>query len=106
MQPIVPIDEAEGFDHYEVLIRYRDRAGEIVPPGDFLPPAERYNLIERIDSWVVSNVIGWLKDNPGMDQKVMFSINLSGRSISSQTFHKFLRETLIASNVNLAGPVF
>jgi len=106
VQPIVPIDEAEDFDHYEVLIRYRNRAGEIVPPGDFLPPAERYNLIERIDSWVVSAIIRWFQDNPGMDQKVMFSINLSGRSISSQTFHKFLRESLIESNINLGALCF
>jgi len=106
VQPIVPIDEAENLDHYEVLIRYRNRAGEIVPPGDFLPPAERYNLIERIDSWVVSTIIRWFQDNPGMDQKVMFSINLSGRSISSQTFHKFLRESLIESNINLGALCF
>jgi EAL domain-containing protein (putative c-di-GMP-specific phosphodiesterase class I) len=36
----------------------------------------------------------------------MFSINLSGRSISSQSFHKFLRESLIESNINLAALCF
>jgi diguanylate cyclase (GGDEF)-like protein/PAS domain S-box-containing protein len=106
VQPIVPIDDTEEFDHYEVLIRYRSPDGKIVPPGDFLPPAERYNLIERIDCWVVSSIIRWFQDNPGMDQKVMFSINLSGRSISSQTFHKFLRETLSESNINLGALCF
>ncbi len=106
IQPIVPIDEAEECDHYEVLIRYRDRGGKIVSPGDFLPPAERYNLIERIDSWVVSKVIRWLEEHPGMDQKVMFSINLSGRSISSQTFHRFLLDSLVATKVDLQALCF
>lgn len=106
VQPIVPIDRDEDYNHYEVLIRYRHRDGNIVSPGDFLPPAERYNLIERIDSWVVTRIIRWLEDNPGMDKEVMFSINLSGRSISSQTFHQFLRDSLIATSVNLNALCF
>jgi EAL domain-containing protein (putative c-di-GMP-specific phosphodiesterase class I) len=106
VQPIVGIDQADKHAHYEVLIRYRDHDGNIIAPGQFLPSAERYNLIERIDSWVVSTVIQWFQKNPTMDQKVMFSINLSGRSISSQTFHNFLRETLIASNVDMRALCF
>ena len=106
VQPIVPIDYTDSYDHYEVLIRYRDEDGNIIEPGHFLPPAERYNLIERIDCWVVGSVIKWLQENPSMDQKVMFSINLSGRSISSQTFHNFLREALISSNVDMRALCF
>jgi EAL domain-containing protein (putative c-di-GMP-specific phosphodiesterase class I) len=106
VQPIVAIDQADQHSHYEILIRYRDHEGNIIPPGHFLPSAERYNLIERIDVWVVSTVIQWFQDNPGMDQKIMFSINLSGRSISSQTFHNFLRETLSASNVDMRALCF
>ena len=106
VQPIVGIDHADKHAHYEVLIRYRDQDGNIIAPGQFLPSAERYNLIERIDCWVISTVIEWFQKNPTMDQKVMFSINLSGRSISSQTFHNFLRETLIASNVDMRALCF
>jgi diguanylate cyclase (GGDEF)-like protein/PAS domain S-box-containing protein len=106
VQPIVGIDQADQHTHYEVLIRYRDQDGNIIAPGHFLPSAERYNLIERIDSWVVSTVIRWFEDNPGMDEKIMFSINLSGRSISSQTFHNFLRQALIASNVDMRALCF
>ena len=106
VQPIVPIDHTEAYDHYEVLIRYRDHDGNIIAPSHFLPPAERYNLIERIDCWVVGSVISWLQENPSMDQKIMFSINLSGRSISSQTFQNFLREALISSNVDMRAFCF
>ncbi len=101
-QPIVPIDESDDYAHYEVLIRYRNADGEVIQPGDFLPPAERYNLIERIDCWVVSNVLRWLEKNPPAANKIMFSINLSGRSIGSKTFHNFLRETLSASKVDMS----
>ena len=101
-QPIVSIDDTDDYAHYEVLIRYRSPDGSIITPGEFLPPAERYNLIERIDCWVVSSVIRWLEENASVDHKIMFSINLSGRSIGSKTFHNFLRDTLIASNIDMS----
>ena len=106
VQPIVSINRDEKHTHYEVLIRYRGADGKIISPNDFLPPAERYNLIERIDCWVVSNVLAWLKENQQLVQDVMFSINLSGRSIGSQTFHKFLRESLVASEVKMSSLCF
>jgi len=106
VQPIVSIDRDEKHTHYEVLIRYRSADGSIICPGDFLPPAERYNLIERIDNWVVSNVIAWLQEHQHKLSDVMFSINLSGRSIGSQTFHKFLRESLEASSIKMSSLCF
>ena len=106
VQPIVSIDRDEKHTHYEVLIRYRSADGSIISPGDFLPPAERYNLIERIDNWVVSSVIAWLQEHQHELGEVMFSINLSGRSIGSQTFHKFLRESLEASSINMNSLCF
>ena len=102
VQPIVSIDREEKFTHYEVLIRYRSPLGTIVSPNDFLPPAERYNLIERIDRWVVSRVIAWLEENQASVAGVMFSVNLSGRSIGSQTFHKYLHQTLTASSIDMS----
>jgi len=106
VQPIVSMDKDEKHAHYEVLIRYRSADGSIISPGDFLPPAERYNLIERIDIWVVSNVIAWLQEHQHNLGDLMFSINLSGRSIGSQTFHKFLRESLETSNVKMSSLCF
>ena len=106
VQPIVSIERDTEHTHYEVLIRYRSADGRIISPNDFLPPAERYNLIERIDSWVVTNVLAWLEENQHLLSNVMFSINLSGRSIGSQTFHKFLRESLEASDINMSSLCF
>jgi diguanylate cyclase (GGDEF)-like protein/PAS domain S-box-containing protein len=106
VQPIVSIEREENYTHYEVLIRYRSADGRIISPGDFLPPAERYNLIERIDKWVVTNVIAWLEEHQYRLADVMFSINLSGRSIGSQTFHKFLREILAASSIKMNSLCF
>ncbi|MEM7564303.1 MAG: EAL domain-containing protein [Pseudomonadota bacterium] len=106
VQPIVSIDRDDQRTHYEVLIRYRGRDGTIISPNDFLPPAERYNLIERIDSWVVSNVLGWLQKNREQIGDVMFSINLSGRSLGSQTFHRFLYDSLSECDIDMSSLCF
>jgi PAS domain S-box-containing protein len=51
-QPIIDLRTGETVQE-ELLIRMLDREGEIVPPGDFLPAAERYGLIGDIDQWVL-----------------------------------------------------
>ena len=57
LQRIQSVDNQEiASDHYEVLIRMVDKNGETIPPGAFLPAAERFNLIGSIDAWVIENV--------------------------------------------------
>jgi len=51
-QPV--IDLATGATvQYELLIRLRDRDGQLIPPLAFLPTAERCGLIAEIDQWVI-----------------------------------------------------
>src|SRR5262249_435849 len=47
---------ARGENHYEVLVRMIDRAGNVVPATGFMPAAERYNLLTSIERWVVSSL--------------------------------------------------
>ncbi|MEM7562898.1 MAG: EAL domain-containing protein [Pseudomonadota bacterium] len=87
-QPIVAFD-GESSHHYELLIRMLDDQGNIIPPGAFLPAAERYNLMEKLDTWVISNACQILAENPGFVERVNFiSINLSGASITNYLFQQ------------------
>ncbi len=90
-QLIVPIsDEQEGL-HFETLIRYRDEKGNIIPPGAFLPAAERYNLAPALDKWVISNLFNWLAEHPTfLDQLSLCSVNLSGLSMSDESMLSFI----------------
>ena len=87
-QPIVSVAPREGIHFGEILLRLEDRNGRLVPPGAFIPAAERYNLMPRIDRWVLRNVVaelgrnGWARN--GKD--ICFSINLSGQSIGDRGF--------------------
>ncbi|MBT5229501.1 MAG: EAL domain-containing protein [Methylococcales bacterium] len=99
-QKIMPITAQEDTrDHFEVLIRMEGEAGELVPPGAFLPAAERYNLITNVDQWVVTALFNWLSTNEHKDN-ILCSVNLSGNTIGSEPFIQFLEESFIKYDVD------
>ena len=75
--------------HFEVLLRLRESNGLLVPPGAFLPAAERFHLATRIDRWVVRKAFDWMRvaQDDGVDVDMM-SINLSGQSLGDRAFHR------------------
>lgn len=85
-QAIVPLGSSTD-QHYEFLLRMLDEKGGIIPPGAFLPAAERYGLIEQLDAWVIKNAFTLLTAHPGFVKRVHFiTINLSGPSLTSGAF--------------------
>jgi PAS domain S-box-containing protein len=56
-QPVVELATGER-SWCELLVRMRSRDGEsLLPPGAFLPAAERYGLIQAIDIWMVQQAL-------------------------------------------------
>jgi len=85
-QPIVPVNRHRKVpDHVEILLAMTSEDGQTIPPGAFIPAAERFNLMESIDMWVIQNSLEYiLKYNIARPEKPMtFSINLSGISLSN-----------------------
>ncbi len=98
-QAIVPLDGSSD-EHYELLIRMINEKGEIVPPGAFLPAAERYSLISKLDHWVIEHAFDLLAGNPAFLKQIKFcSINLSGQSLVDNTFLEFVTNQLIESGI-------
>ncbi|MBL1143106.1 MAG: EAL domain-containing protein [Proteobacteria bacterium] len=99
-QVISPVKK-DSDKHYELLIRMSDKNGGIIPPGAFLPAAERYNLISRLDRWVISNAFEFLANNPDFQERINFcSINLSGLSLTENDFLKFVMAGLRDFEIN------
>ncbi len=101
-QLIAPLNNSDH-RHYEMLLRMIDDDGDIIPPGAFLPSAERYDLIGKLDRWVIANALSLLAENPAFVEEIHFvSINLSGQSVTSEDFLDFiiaqLKETGIEAN--------
>ena len=99
-QQISALCAPAGQDHAEVLLRMVDADGSLVAPGAFLPAAERFHLVTRIDRWVLRAVIDWLIATPRSRHPGMLSVNLSGQSLGDRAFHRWAIEQLKA-----AGPV-
>jgi len=102
-QTIVPIEKqiaaigstADSLIHVEILLRMKDDNDNILPPGAFIPAAERYNLMPAIDRWVVSATFKWLRDHKAHAQHIgFFAINLSGHSLSDEHFLEFVSAQL------------
>lgn len=89
-QTIQPLDGSAD-KHYEFLIRLINEKGEVITPDAFLPAAEHYGLISKIDRWVIKKTFGLLKQHPAFLKRVSFcSINLSGQSVTDHFMLDFI----------------
>ncbi|HWA12936.1 MAG TPA: EAL domain-containing protein [Burkholderiales bacterium] len=94
-QDIMPIKEAGGGSHCELLVRMLDEKGDIVPPMAFIPAAERYGLMPSIDRWVIRNamaIIAREQTRARGEAGDVYAINLSGASIGDDRFLDFVKE--------------
>lgn len=92
-QTIQPLSFSEPGQHYEVLLRLRLPDGRIAAPGEFLPAAERYGLMEAIDRWVIEHFFQWLHQHPHeLTALHRASVNLSGQSLSAPESIRFIRQ--------------
>jgi EAL domain-containing protein (putative c-di-GMP-specific phosphodiesterase class I) len=100
-QPIIALDaERESGPAMEVLLRFQDAQGRTESPRDFLPAAERYHLMPRIDRWVVSAALNAIAAG---DIRVPAGrsciINLSGQTLGDADFLEFVVESLDRTGV-------
>lgn len=86
-------------EEVEVFVHMTDRAGQEHPPACFIPVAERTNLIEMLDRWVLRAALvghaGLLQGLPSL----ALSLNVSGRSLGNANLWPFLRDMLAESGV-------
>jgi len=108
-QPIVGASD-QSRNHLEILLRMIDENGKIIPPGAFMPAAERYGIMPEIDRWVINEVFRYMgKDNPsdpikGTDR--IFAINLSGDSINDGELLDYILSQKNKYGVSLSNVCF
>ncbi|PCI70163.1 MAG: GGDEF domain-containing protein [Piscirickettsiaceae bacterium] len=90
-QTIAPIKQKNSLFHFEILLRMQSKNGDIISPSAFLSVAERYNMINKIDRWVIENTFKWLSNHPSvLNNTHLCSINLSALSLSDETLARFV----------------
>ena len=82
--------------HYEILVRMLDSTGGIIAPEKFFSAATRYQLLSRLDQWVVTRTLAELRPVAAelRARGAMFWINLSGQSLAQAEFADFARSAV------------
>jgi diguanylate cyclase (GGDEF)-like protein/PAS domain S-box-containing protein len=91
-QPIIPIGaNRDPRRNFELMLRMRDENGGLIQPIEFIPAAERYNVMPAIDRWVVHHAFESLAHLVSdAHPPYTISINLSGTSLNDERFLEFL----------------
>ncbi len=101
-QTISPVhDVAPESGHYEIFVRMLDDDDNIIPPGAFIPAAERFNLMAEIDKWVIKNTLAWFGDHciKYPVQIKTCALNLSGQSLSDERHLSEIKKYIIQYRV-------
>ncbi len=72
----------------ETLIRMYDTIqNRLIPPSEFIGPAERLHLIPELDKWMIAEVLQLLSKHPDLLQRIKsVSMNLSALSLREPHF--------------------
>ena len=54
---------SDSIEMYDLLVRMLDEQGNSVLPSEFLPAAERNNMMKNIDRWMVKAAINFCRNN-------------------------------------------
>jgi diguanylate cyclase (GGDEF)-like protein/PAS domain S-box-containing protein len=100
-QPIAAIGKnSDEREHFELLLRLRDENGARVAPAEFIPAAERYNIMPSIDRWVVRQALDRVVHRVASGVKpYTVAVNLSGTSLNDERFLEFLIAELSACDL-------
>ena len=100
-QPITCLNCKDDIPRYEILLRMKDGEGSAIASSAFFSAAERYQLMPQVDRWVVSKTIGSLAENRQVIQDLgaMFSINLSGQSLSDDDILEFIEDEIREADI-------
>ena len=94
-QPILPLSSEGGRPFHELTVRLRDDAGSLVPPSEFIPAAERYNVMSVIDRWVMGQAIALLTERRERGVPLpLIAVNLSGTSLNEQSFVDYVLQSV------------
>jgi diguanylate cyclase (GGDEF)-like protein len=101
-QPIASLTGATDNPRYEVLLRMADSDGTRIPTKALFSAAERYRIMPQIDRWVVSRTIAELATarESVEGNAALFSINLSGQSLSDDDILEFIDEEIRQSGLS------
>jgi diguanylate cyclase (GGDEF)-like protein/PAS domain S-box-containing protein len=97
-QPIVDLATGRTARH-ELLIRLRDGVEPRLGPADFLPAAERTDLVLKLDRWVLERAVAALATPRAITSGLRLEVNISARSLEDDDLGRWILDQLKGAEV-------
>ena len=102
-QPVVAVT-TEVIDGYEALVRWNDVDGTVRMPMDFIPIAEKSELICELGRWVLSEATRqfarWITLDPDRFSDLTIAVNISGRHLADHRIDDDVSAALAQSGLD------
>jgi len=95
-QPIVSLSGDRETSRYEVFLRMIDEDGKMLSPQEFILRAERGDLIQSIDRWVVLSALKQISTAARQGEVIQLYVRISEQSLRDPEFAKWLAGRLTA----------
>jgi diguanylate cyclase (GGDEF)-like protein/PAS domain S-box-containing protein len=91
----------------EALVRWPHPTEGFIPPGDFIPVAEESGQIYKLERWIITKALELKRklEQQGYPELIM-SINLSGKTLTSEINFMELEQIIEHTSVNYDNVVF
>lgn len=88
--------------HVEVLARLVGKNGNLIPPGEFIPVAERFGIASRLDRWIIRTALS--QHGPAMKSgAITLGFNLSAQTLSDPLLWDFVDAVIAETGAPHSG---
>ena len=88
--------------HVEVLARLAGRNGKLIPPGEFIPVAERFGIASRLDRWIIRTALS--QHGEAMRSgAITLGFNLSAQTLSDPLLWDFVDAVIAETGAPHSG---
>lgn len=97
-QPIISLTGVEQ-ENYDVYLRMKGQAGEIIPPAAYLAIAEEHGLLDDIDRWVIQRAIEIIGERKKAGKHTNLFVKVTPASLVEGGLEQFIAAQLKAHDV-------
>jgi diguanylate cyclase (GGDEF)-like protein len=91
---------------WELLVRLPQPDGQLLPPASFLPTAQRFGFLERVDAWVVERACDLVEEHGRAGRRLDLEVNVSPRSLADEGFVELVAQRLTRSGIDAGALIF
>ena len=104
-QPIQSLSDG-AVERFELLLRMRGDAGELLPASSFIGVAERSGMVQELDRWVVGQALDLLGERQRAGAPLSLHVNISGASLTDISVLEYIERRLDEGDADPARCTF